>query len=109
VIGKDKTYILCNLGSISFVNSNKLVNHKGTGILPSSFEEFFDPIWDNTLTGKNLQLFMVIDGKTYFMNTYSFRNNNSQAIIGACMFLREYNTIPNVFSGYQNLSNHNNE
>jgi hypothetical protein len=108
VIGKDKTYILCNLGNISFVNSNKLVNHKGTGILPAALEEFFDPIWDNTLTGKNLQLFMVIDGRTYFMNTYSFKNNSAQSI-GACMFLREFNTIPNVFSGYQKLPIDKNE
>lgn len=103
VIGKDKTYILCNLGNISFVNSNRLVNHKGTGILPAALEEFFDPIWDNTLNGSNMQLFLVIDGRTYFLNTYCLKNNHLHAI-GACMFLREFNTIPNVFSSYQKIS-----
>lgn len=103
IIGKDKTYVLCQLGTITFANSDKLVNHKGAGILPESLEEFFEPLWDKTLTGKNLQLFIVIDGRTYFMNTYSLKNNNSQ-VIGACMFLRLFDTIPNMFSRYQRLS-----
>lgn len=103
VIGKDKTYILCQLGGIAFANSDKLVNHKGAGIMPESLEEFFDPLWDKTLTGRNLQLFIVIDGRTYFMNTFALKNSNLH-VIGACMFLRPFNTIPNVFSGYQRLS-----
>lgn len=108
VIGKDKTYILCNLGGIAFANSDKLVNHKGAGILPEALEEFFDPLWNKTLTGKNLQLFIVIDGRTYFMNTFAFKNNSSQ-VIGACMFLRQFSTIPNVFSQLQRLSVDNKE
>ena len=96
VVGKDKTYVLTHLGSISFANSEQLVNNKGPGIIPKELQDFFDPLWDETLAGTNLQLFLVIDGLTYFMNTFSFKNNRG-VVIGACMFLRLFNTIPNVF------------
>lgn len=85
VVGKDKTYVLTHLGSISFAKSDQLVNHKGPGIIPHELQDFFDPLWDETLAGTNLQLFLVIDGLTYFMNTFSFKNNHG-SIIGACMF-----------------------
>jgi hypothetical protein len=103
VVGKDKTYIVSNPGSMSFANSDNLVNHKGTGFLPSSLEEFLDPIWDRTLGGNDLQFFILYDGKTYFVNTFGFKNRSGN-IVGACMFLRLFETIPNQFKMYKRLS-----
>jgi hypothetical protein len=93
VVGKDKTYILAN--SLDFKMGDSLVNHKGTGILPNTIEKFLDPIWNRTLDGNQVQLFMMYDSKTYLLNSYAFKNNNEQ-IIGACMFMRLVDSLPNT-------------
>jgi hypothetical protein len=103
VIGKDKTYILANTGSNVFGNSRQLVNHKASGFLPNSLEEFLDPIWERTLSGSDMQFFMLYDGKTYFVNTYSFKNKSNN-VIGASMFMRLFDTLPNLFQMYSRLS-----
>jgi hypothetical protein len=101
IIGKDKTYILANC--VDF-NINNLVNHKGTGILPQAIEEFLDPIWDRTLEGKQVQLFMMFDSTTYLMNSYTLKNNADQ-IIGACLFMRRVDSLPNtIFQTTSSLS-----
>jgi hypothetical protein len=92
VIGLDKTYILANTNNLNF---NGLVNHKGTGILPTSIEQFLDPIWDRTLAGNQVQLFIVFDKQTYLLNSYSLKNNFDQ-VIGACLFMRLVDSLSNT-------------
>jgi hypothetical protein len=93
IIGKDKTYILANSSHLKM--GDLLINHKGTGILPNTIERFLDPIWDRTLNGNQVQLFMIYDSKTYLLNSYSLRNNTLD-IIGACMFMRLVESLPNT-------------
>jgi hypothetical protein len=92
IVGKDKTYIMAQ--SNDFLTNN-LVNHKGTGILPNAVEQFLDPIWDRTLEGNQVQLFMLYDNKTYLLNSYTIKNNIEQ-IIGAILFMRRVDSLPNT-------------
>ena len=102
IVGKDKTYILANTPDC---NATGLVNHKGTGILPSSIEQFLDPVWDRTLEGNQVQLFMMYDSKTYLLNSYALKNDRDQ-IIGACMFMRLVDSLPNtIFQKTSSMSN----
>lgn len=103
VVGKDKTYILANINFEGIGKCERLLNHKANGLLPESFEEFLDPIWDKTLLGKNLQFFMLYNGKTYLVNTYGF-HNSSNLIIGACLFMRLFDTLPNSITSCKRLS-----
>jgi hypothetical protein len=93
IVGKDKTYILANSAHLKICDL--LVNHKGNGILPNTIEKFLDPIWDRTLDGNQVQLFMIYDSKTYLLNSYFFKNNTDE-IIGACMFMRLVDSLPNT-------------
>jgi hypothetical protein len=93
VVGKDKTYILSNTNCIDIENSSNLVNKKAEGVIPIHFVEFFEPVWDKTLSGKHLQFFMVYEGRTFLVDTYPFFNNSSD-VIGACMFMRLFETLP---------------
>lgn len=97
VIGKDKTYILAHVNNLDIANAEKVLNKKGDGVLPDIFIEFFDPIWDKTLTGSALQFLMIYDNLTYLVNTYPFHNESSH-VIGACMFLRLFDTMPPICS-----------
>lgn len=92
IVGKDKTYIMAQSDDFSL---NNLVNHKGTGILPNTVEQFLDPIWDRTLEGNQVQLFMLYDSKTYLLNSYTIKNNIEQ-IIGAILFMRLVDSLPNT-------------
>jgi hypothetical protein len=98
IIGKDKTYVLANgynfdLGS----PCDDLLNKKAPGHMNDTLVEFFEPVWDRTLKGQQLQFFMVYNGITYIVNTYALRNE-SQVIIGACMFIRTFDSMPSITS-----------
>lgn len=93
VIGKDKTYILANVNNLEISNANTVLNKKAGGILPDAFVEFFDPIWDKTLSGVQLQFLMIYDSYTYLVNSYSFKNDMGE-VIGACIFMRRFETMP---------------
>ena len=99
VVGKDKTYILANCKNLTIPNSDKLLNNTADGILPDELKDFFDPIWDKTLKGSQLQFYIIFNGQTYFVNTYPFLNNKKR-VIGAIMFLRLFDTMPDIY--YQN-------
>ena len=99
VIGNDKTYILANCKNLQIPSTDKLLNRTANGILPDELKDFFDPIWDKTLKGTQLQFYIVFNGQTYFVNTYPFLNNKKQ-VIGAIMFLRLFETMPDIY--YQN-------
>lgn len=93
VIGKDKNYILSTTNCINIENASNLVNNKADGVIPLHFVEFFEPVWDKTLSGSRLQFFMVYEGRTYLVDTYPFQNTTGN-VIGACMFMRLFETLP---------------
>jgi hypothetical protein len=103
VIGNDKTYILANIGDKKInLNSTDLniVDTKGSK-LPNELFRFFDNVWTHTLEGKQLQFYIVLNGKLYLINTYCLRNENKK-VIGAIMFMRDFDTLPETYN--QNIS-----
>jgi hypothetical protein len=99
IVGKDKTYILASCKNLKIPNVEHLPNKTADGIMPDELKNFFDPIWDKTLQGNQLQFYIVFDGQTYFVNTYPFLNEKKR-VIGAIMFLRLFETMPDIY--YQN-------
>jgi hypothetical protein len=94
IIGNDKTYIMANINdpNITIPNSDQLPNHKGHNILRDELLKILDTIWDRTLTGKQLQFYIVWNGKLYFINTYPFFNGKNK-VIGAILFMRTFETM----------------
>lgn len=97
IIGNDKTYILANVRDlhINIPNHDALINHKAHNILPDELSKMFDAVWDKTLSGKQLQFYMVWNGKLYFINTYPFFNG-ARKVIGAILFMRAFETMPEL-------------
>ena len=95
IVGNDKTYILASIKDphITIPESEDLPNHTGNNILPEELTKFFDSVWTTTLTGKQLQFYMVWNGKLYFVNTYPFFNGKKK-VIGAILFMRAFDTMP---------------
>ena len=91
IVGNDKTYILANVNDphILIPNINALPNKQAQNILPDELITVFNSIWSKTLTGKQLQFYMVWNGKLYFVNTYPFFNGKN-VVIGAIMFMRAF-------------------
>jgi hypothetical protein len=94
IVGNDKTYILASVNDPHIVipNSN-LTNHQAKNILPDELVKLLDGIWDKTLGGKQLQFYMVWNGKLYFINTYPFFNGKDK-VIGAILFMRTFESMP---------------
>jgi hypothetical protein len=98
IIGKDKTYVLANGYNFDLgAPAEELLNKKAPGHMNENLVEFFEPIWKRTLKEQQLQFFMVYCGITYLVNTYALRNE-SHKIIGACMFIRTFDSMPSVTS-----------
>jgi hypothetical protein len=98
IIGKDKTYALTNKYDFNIESSyNKLFKRTSNGQLHDDLLEFFDPIWERTLKGQQLQFFMIYCSIIYFVNTFALRND-SYNIIGASMFIRSLETMPTISS-----------
>lgn len=90
IIGKDKIYILASINDFEgFPDTKGILNTNASLILPDTLKEFFDPVWDKTLMGRQLQFYMIYFGRTYFVNTYPFYNED-KVIIGAIMFVRSF-------------------
>jgi hypothetical protein len=94
IIGNDKTYILANIKDpfMHIPEMDNIVNKQGQNILPSGLFKVFDGIWTKTLSGKKLQFYMVWNSRLYFVNTYPFLNGKD-IVIGACLFMRSFETI----------------
>lgn len=94
IVGKDKTYILTSVNDFpGYREESTLLNKKGDSVLPKFLQDFFDPIWDKTLSSKQLQFYMIYHSRTYFVNTYPFVNEEKQ-VIGAIMFIRAFERMP---------------
>lgn len=97
VVGNDKTYILTSVNdpNVNFPDAERLLNHRGKGIIPDDLLNFFDTVWDSTLVGKQLQFYMVWNSRLYFVNTYPFFNGKGR-VIGAILFMRMFETMPDA-------------
>ena len=95
IVGNDKTYILASINDphICLPQAKDVANHKGNNILPDELVVVFDSVWSKTLSGKQLQFYMVWNGKLYFINTYPFFNGQGK-VIGAILFMRAFETMP---------------
>lgn len=95
VIGNDKTYIMTQVKdpNITIPEAKDLLNRKANGILPDDLSQFFDTIRDRTLLGRQLQFYIVWNGRLYFINTYPFFNGKRK-VIGAILFMRAFETMP---------------
>jgi hypothetical protein len=96
VVGSDKRYVHSKIGNESCLLSKKYLNLKDKdimdtkgGVMPSELFDFFDKLWDLTLNGRNLQLYVMMNGKLYLINTYSFKNSKNK-IVGAVCFMRDF-------------------
>jgi hypothetical protein len=96
VVGGDKTYIHACIGELDIPHAEDLLNRQGANILPTELQDVFDPFWNETLKGTQLQLYMSIKSILYLVNTYPFRNMKHE-IIGAVMFLRKFVSQRNSF------------
>lgn len=92
VVGNDMTYIHASLGDFDIPeikNHNALLNRKGPNILSFELNEFFEPIWKQTLSGTQLQFYLSVRQRLFFVNTYPFINDKKD-VIGAIMFIRPF-------------------
>lgn len=111
VVGKSKDYIVAQVGNKQCllsksqlgIDTSKILDTKG-GTLPEELFEFFDKVWDITLTGKSLTMYTVMTGKLYLINTYALHNNNNH-ITGACLFMRDFESIPKGTGSMDIISN----
>lgn len=90
VVGRDKSYILASIRDPhTRIPADGMLNRKGEESLPHELVKLFDIFWTKTLEDRQLQLFLVWNGKLYLVNTYAFKNP-SGAVIGAVMFMRAF-------------------
>lgn len=92
IVGCDKTYILAQINSFETASdlSSSLPNNKGYGRMDTEFYDFLEPVWDRTLSGVKLQLFMQMREKTYLINTFPLTNTENK-VIGGVLFMRDFN------------------
>lgn len=102
IVGNDKTYILSNIGDnrVYIPKDNDMVDTKGAS-MPEELFLFLDNVWTHTLKGKQLQFYMILNGQIYLINTYCLNNANNK-VIGAIMFMRNFETLPNYYSENMN-------
>lgn len=90
IVGRTKEYILASIKDPhTRIPSTGLPNHRGEEALPGELVQLFDAVWTKTLAGRQLQFFLVWNGKLYLINTYPLRNGES-VVIGAVMFMRAF-------------------
>lgn len=95
IIGNDRTYILAEIRSFKTATKQlgeSLIDHQANGIMDDELKQFFDPLWDKTLKGSKMQLFIAFRGKNYLINTFPFtiESNDSSRVIGAILFMRVF-------------------
>ncbi len=95
IVGSDKTYIHASIYDLDIPETENLVNNRGTTVLSHELNEFFDPIFDNTLNGRKLQFLIIWRKTTYLVNTYPLENQSNK-VVGAIMFVRAYELLPKM-------------
>ena len=95
IVGNDKTYIHASIYDLDIPETENLINNRGTAVLSHELNEFFDPIFDNTLKGRKLQFLIIWRKTTYLVNTYPLENQSNN-VVGAIMFVRAYELLPKM-------------
>jgi hypothetical protein len=68
IVGKNKNYILVNCYDLNLgVDEREILNKQSDNYLVDELNEYFNPVWDKTLNGNDLQFFMIWKGKTYLI------------------------------------------
>jgi hypothetical protein len=100
VVGKDKNYIMVNIGDVhaQIPGSDKLINRKGTNVLPEQLDRIFSKIWDETFSHNKLQFCMMWNSVLYFVNTWALKNAGGKSV-GAVMFMRSFENLPELIYG----------
>lgn len=97
IVGKDKHYILSNIGNTKCllsslnIDSQDIVDSFGDS-LPTEFFKFLDYVWTMTLDGEKIQIYIIMLGKTYFVNSYPIKNRKD-GIVGAILFMRDFENV----------------
>lgn len=113
IVGSDKTYILAKTRSFTNRINDGILNKKINDNIDNKFHDFLDKIWDRTLNGKNIQIFVYTRKTLYFLNSYSFRNQKND-IIGAICFIRNAGIVDesvfdnNIIQNNKFIDNKNN-
>lgn len=92
IVGNDKTYLLANIID-PHMKIPRVSPSKAASILPKDLENILDSIWTKTLSGKQLQFYMVWSSRLYFLSTYPFLNGKSK-VSGAILFMRAFENMP---------------
>jgi hypothetical protein len=105
IIGNDKTYILAKTKHFRNEVNDQILNNKKYQGINVKFFNFLDKIWNLTLKGENIQIFVYAVKTLFLLNSYSFKNQNGN-IIGAVCFLREAGLInEKIFQNTHNIDN----
>ena len=92
IVGNDKTYILAKTTHFIEKINNDILNKKTYNGMNIKMYNFLDQIWDLTLKGTNLQLFVYTESTLFLLNSYSMLNEKGQ-VIGATCFMRDAGVI----------------
>jgi hypothetical protein len=95
IIGSDKTFVHVHLYDLQIPDAQLFLNHRSGAVLGKELKEFFDPVFDATLCGRQLQFLIGWSGDIYLVNTFPIRNPNSN-VIGAILFIRNYLLLPRI-------------
>ena len=90
VVGNDKTYIQAKAPDFSKnIKEDEMLNTKGKSYMEERIFNFLDRIWDKTLNGQQIQIFVYTFRTLYLLNSYSLRNTDNNEIIGSICFMRD--------------------
>jgi hypothetical protein len=74
-------------------DSKNFHNQRPGTVLCRELQEFFEPIYDQTLANHKLQFFITWQGKIYLVNTYPIINQFDE-VIGGVIFIRDNALMP---------------
>ena len=95
IIGKDKTFVHVSIHDLDLPEYETFVNRRAGNVLDRQLQDFFDPIFDKTLSNQRLQFVMGWSHRIYLVNTYPL-NNQFGSVIGAVIFIRNYSLMPKM-------------
>jgi hypothetical protein len=98
IIGNDKTFVHAALRDLDMPDERTFANNRSGTVLNRELQEFFDPIFDQTLANHKLQFYMTWQGKIFLVNSYPIVNQLSD-VIGGIFFIRNFSLMPRMTLG----------
>lgn len=95
IIGKDKTFVHASICDLDLPDQTKFPNNRCGTVLSRELQEFFDPIFDQTLANHQLQFYMAWQSKIFLVNTYPILNQRTE-VIGGVLFIRDNSLLPRM-------------